>query len=151
RPGKARPHPMRGAAARASGARSGGGAVGAGRARARARRAGARGVGARGVGGRQRAGGATAGVGAVEARTLEYDTHRVEDLAKTALALGALGERVVAEALHLLERVSTLGAGVLVGGHALDLRGTCVADSGTAGTLTSRLPMVLPLWRTPAH
>ena len=58
-----------------------------------------------------------AAVGAVEARALEHHAHGVEQLAQPAVALGADGQRVVAEALELLEGVAALGAGVLVGRH----------------------------------
>ena len=73
--------------------------------------------------GRERGARARAGVGAVEAGALEDHADRVEDLAQAAGARRADGQRVVAEALHLLERVPALGAGVLVGRH----------DSGTSG------------------
>src|SRR5690606_24999855 len=75
------------------------------------------------------AGGAAGGVavrgavvGAVEARTLEDHTDGVEELAQPAVAGGADGQRVVGEALELLEGVVALGAGVLVRGHGRFLR-----------------------------
>ena len=58
-----------------------------------------------------------AAVVAVEAGALEDHADRVEELAQPALALRAVGERVVGEALDLLEGVAALGAGVLVGRH----------------------------------
>ena len=58
-----------------------------------------------------------AAVVAVEARALEHHADGVEHLAQPALALGADGERVVGEALHGLEEVAAVGAGVLIGGH----------------------------------
>ena len=58
-----------------------------------------------------------AAVVAVEAGALEHHADGVEDLAQLAAAHGALGERVVGEALELLEEVAALGAGVLVGRH----------------------------------
>ena len=89
-----------------------------------------------------------AAVGAVEARALEDHADGVEDLAQPALALRAVGERVVAEALELLERVTALGAGVLVGGHG-NLRGSALRESAIRdGPATrwhsarSRLPRV---------
>ena len=51
-------------------------------------------------------------------RALEHHAHGVEDLAQAALALGAARQRVLGEALDLLEGVVALGAGVLVGRHA---------------------------------
>src|SRR5690606_15377802 len=55
----------------------------------------------------------------VEARSLEDDAHRVEDLPQGLLrALGAGGQRVLAEALVLLETMSAVLAGVDVRGHA---------------------------------
>ena len=59
-----------------------------------------------------------AAVVAVEPGPLEHHADGVEHLAQPALALGAHGQRVVAEALELLERVTALGAGVLVGRHS---------------------------------
>ena len=61
--------------------------------------------------------GAGTRVGAVEATALEDDADRVEDLAQAPLALGAHGERVVAERLHGLETVVALGARVGVRRH----------------------------------
>ena len=71
----------------------------------------------RGLRGRVAAGLRRAAVVAVEARALEHDAHRVEHLAEPALALGADRQGVLGEALHDLEEVSALGAGVLIGGH----------------------------------
>ncbi len=58
-----------------------------------------------------------AAVGAVEAGALEHDTHGVEHLAQPTLALGAHREGVVGEALHDLEEVAAVVAGVLIRGH----------------------------------
>ena len=58
-----------------------------------------------------------AAVVAVEAGALEHHADGVEHLAQPAAAHGALGQRVVGEALELLEGVAALGAGVLVGRH----------------------------------
>ena len=80
-----------------------------------------------------------AAVGAVEARALEHHADGVEDLAQPAVALRALGQRVVGEALELLEGVAALGAGVLVGRHGVVLG---VGGTRGAGTRAWRLPMV---------
>src|SRR5690625_1256629 len=67
--------------------------------------------------GRRTAGGR--GVGGVEAGALEDDADRVEDLAQRVLrAFGTGHQRVLAEALVLLESVFVALAGVDVGGHA---------------------------------
>ena len=58
-----------------------------------------------------------AAVVAVEAGALEDHADGVEHLAQPALALGAHGQRVVGEALHGLEEMAAVGAGVLIGGH----------------------------------
>src|SRR5699024_8803037 len=59
------------------------------------------------------------GVGGVEAGALEDDADRVEDLAQRVLrAFGTGHQRVLAEALVLLESVFAALAGVDVGGHA---------------------------------
>src|SRR5699024_1027865 len=58
------------------------------------------------------------GVGGVEAGALEDDADRVEDLAQRVLrAFGTGHQRVLAEALVLLESVFAALAGVDVGGH----------------------------------
>ena len=88
-----------------------------------------------GAGGRRsrgRGGRVRAAVGAVEARALEHHAHGVEELAQPAVALGADGQRVLAEALELLEGVAALGAGVLVGRHVGPLAAT-VVGIGRAG------------------
>ena len=64
-----------------------------------------------------RALGRLAAVGAVEAAALEDHAHLAEQLAQTALALGALGQRVVAEGLHRVELVVALGARIGIGRH----------------------------------
>ena len=63
-------------------------------------------------------------VGAVEARALEHHAHGVEELAQPTAALGTDGQRVLAEALELLEGVAALLAGVLVGRHVGPLAAT---------------------------
>ena len=82
---------------------------------------------------------AAAAVVAVEAGALEDHADRVEDLAQPPVALGTVGQRVLVEALHRLEPVPALGAGVLVGGHGLVLSrrwhspGLTANDKHTAG------------------
>ena len=60
-----------------------------------------------------------AAVGAVEARALEDDADGVVELAQLAAARGALGQGVVGERLHDLQRLAAGGARVLVGGHGV--------------------------------
>src|SRR5690606_33923855 len=100
---------------------------------------------ARAAGRRHGGRGAAAGVGAVEAATLEDDTHGVEDLAQPALALGADGQGVVAERLHRVEAVVALGAGVGIRRHGFLQRAfwPTAARCG-AGTVMVRLPTIRP-------
>jgi 16S rRNA C967 or C1407 C5-methylase (RsmB/RsmF family) len=67
------------------------------------------------------AGGASAQViarvRAIEARALEDDADRVEQLAQTTIALGALGQRVVDEGLDDLKAVLALSARIGVRRH----------------------------------
>ncbi len=128
-----------GGAARGGGARRGAGGAGRGRGAGGARRGGP--FRARR---RPRSSSPTSSrrpaVGAVEARTLEHHTDGVEDLAQLAGALRALGQRVLAEALELLEGVTALGAGVLVGGHGSSV--VCDEGSESVSTLRHRLPII---------
>ena len=94
-------------------------------------------VGLGGLAAGRRLGAGRAGVGAVEARALEDDADRVEDLAQPPLARRALGQRLVGEGLHRLELVTARGAGVLVRGHVL-LR----IWARPVGTRRIRVPMV---------
>ena len=117
----------------------------AGDARSAVRRVAGAGRGALGgAGGAVAAAGAVGGgaaVVAVEARALEDHADGVEQLAQPALALWALGQRVVGEALELLEGVTALGAGVLVGGHSRGSSEDSVwrrSCGGLAGTLALR-------------
>lgn len=57
-------------------------------------------------------------ISAVEARALERDTDRAENLAQTSLAFGANGQRIIAEFLMNIEAVITRGARVTVGGQS---------------------------------
>src|SRR5258708_5100511 len=56
-------------------------------------------------------------VRAVEARALEDDPYRGKDLPEPASAGGAHAERRIGELLHRLDRLATVGAGVLVCRH----------------------------------
>src|SRR5690606_26452277 len=60
-------------------------------------------------------------VGAVEARAVEGDADRAEDLAQGAAAARALGEGRIRERLLDVEGVAALGAAVGVGGHWISL------------------------------
>src|SRR5512144_2746419 len=82
-------------------------------------------------------------VRAVEARALEHDADRGEQLAQPAPAGGALGQRVVGELLHHLEAFSARGAGVLVGRHRLPPPRS--ADARLAPRLATRLAPWLAL------
>src|SRR5512144_97421 len=84
-------------------------------------------------------------VRAVEARALEHDADRGEQLAQPAPAGGALGQRVVGELLHHLEAFSARGAGVLVGRHRLPPPRS--ADARLAPRLATRLAPCLALSR----
>jgi len=81
-----------------------------------------------------------AAVGAVEPGALEHDSDRVEHLAQSAGALRADGQGVVTEALHGLEEVAALGAGVLVGRHGRSSGQS--GQDGSAGTPPCRVPMI---------
>ena len=54
---------------------------------------------------------------AVEAAALEHHADLAEQLAQAPVALGALGQRVVAERLHHVELVVALGARIRIGRH----------------------------------
>src|SRR5512144_2765323 len=82
-------------------------------------------------------------VRAVEARALEHDADRGEQLAQAGPAGGALGQRVVGELLHHLEAFSARGAGVLVGRHRLPPPRS--ADARLAPRLATRLAPWLAL------
>ena len=58
----------------------------------------------------------------VEARTLEDDAHRVEQLAELAAALLAHGQGIVIERLANVELVSACGAAIRIGRHASSFR-----------------------------
>src|SRR4029077_8306358 len=60
---------------------------------------------------------AVAAVRAIKARALEHDPDRGEHLAEPAAARGAYAQRIVGELLHSLDRLTAIGAGVLICGH----------------------------------